>query len=69
MKHRILSAIGVILGGAIVLSNLMNGSPEGSGTYTQGQVGGLIFGIVLFGAGLYYLIKGGKQSSPEKGRV
>jgi len=57
MKTRILGAIGVILGGAIVLSGLMNGA-AGEGYYAAGQIAGLLLGLALFGAGLYYLLRG-----------
>lgn len=66
MKHRTLGAIEVILGGAIVVSGLINVSPLGNGAYAQGQIAGLVFGFILCGVGLSYLIKGGKQSSPGK---
>jgi len=66
MKSRILGAVGAILGGTIMLSGLLNSNPESSGAYAQGQIAGFVFGIILFGAGLYYLIKDRKHSSPGK---
>jgi len=56
MKYRILGAIGIFFGGAILVSGLLNGL-EGESTYALGQIAGLIFGLILFGVGLYYLIK------------
>ena len=68
MRNRIFGAIGVIWGGAILISRLLKGSMvEGSGAYAGGQLVSLIFAVLLFGVGLYYLIKGGgkpKQDGP-----
>ena len=56
MKTRILGAIGVVFGGFILLSGLLNGM-EGQGNYALGQIAGLIFGGALFMIGLYSLLK------------
>lgn len=58
MRNRIVGAIGVIWGGAILLFGFLKGAPEGGGAYAQGQGAGLVFGALLFMAGLYFLIKG-----------
>ena len=62
MRYSILGAIGVVFGGAILLSGVLNGV-KGEGTYAQGQIAGLIFGVLLFGVGLYYLIKGRRKDT------
>lgn len=62
MWARILGAIGVLWGGAILVVGLMKGGPRGEGAYAAGQVGGLVFGGLLFVVGLYYLVKGGGPS-------
>jgi hypothetical protein len=66
MLTRILAAIGALWGGGILLSAFLGSGPEGSGAYAQGQAAGFIFGAVLFGVGMFYLIKGGKKSTPRK---
>lgn len=58
MRNRILGAIGVIWGGAILLSGLLRGVPEGEGAYAQGRAVGFAFGALLFAVGLYFLFKG-----------
>jgi membrane associated rhomboid family serine protease len=62
MKIRILAAVGIVFGSAILLSGVLNGV-KGEGTYAQGQIAGLIFGVLLFAVGLYYLIKGRRKDT------
>jgi hypothetical protein len=63
-RYRILGAIALIWGGALLLSRLLGFSRiEGSGAYGAGQYLGLIFGGLLFIAGLYAVIKGGRKKS------
>jgi len=66
MRNRILGLIGVLWGGGVVLSGIMRGIPEGHNAYQAGQIGGLIFGALLFLVGLYYLIKGGQKKPNPK---
>jgi hypothetical protein len=58
-RNRISGFIGTVWGGAILASK-MSGSTQAaqSSAYAAGQTVALVFGIVLFGAGLYYLVKG-----------
>ena len=64
MRNRIFGAIGVLWGGAILVSKLISGHlASGSGAYASGQIAGLVFGVLLFVVGLYYLIKGGGKAS------
>lgn len=65
MRNRIFGGIGVLWGGAVLVSSLLKGGAQGDGAYAAGQTGGIILGGLLFVAGLYYLIKGG--SSSKKG--
>ena len=46
MRNRILGLIGVLWGGAIVVTRLLAGGPAGgeSGAYAAGQTGGLVPG-------------------------
>ena len=63
-RYRIIGAIAVIWGGALLLSRLLGYSRvEGSGAYAAGQSAGLIFGGLLLVAGLYALITGGRKKS------
>ena len=69
MRNRIMGAIGVLWGGAILLSRVVSGRlVEGSGAYASGQLAANIFAVLLFSVGLSYLIKGGgkrkKDSTP-----
>ena len=60
MRNRILGAIGVMWGGFVLVGRLFADRPvDGSGAYATGQAAGLIFAILLFVVGLFYLIKGG----------
>lgn len=61
MLARILGAVAALWGGAILVSALLRGGAEGSGSYAGGQIAGFIFGGLLFCVGLYYLIKGGNK--------
>jgi hypothetical protein len=65
MLTRILATIGAIWGGGILLSGLLESGPEGSDAYAQGQAIGFLIGAVLFGVGVFYLIKGGKKATPR----
>jgi hypothetical protein len=58
MRNVISGGIGVLLGGAILLFALLGGRSESGGAYGAGQMAGTIFGVLLFGVGLYYLIDG-----------
>jgi len=60
VRNRIFGGIGVLWGGGLLVSKLISGQlVGGSGAYAGGQLAGLVFAILLFGVGLYYLIKGG----------
>ncbi len=63
-RYRIVGAIALVWGGALVLSHLFGlQRVEGSGAYAAGQYTGLIFGGLLFVAGLYAVITGGGKKS------
>lgn len=60
-RNRLLGAIGVIWGGAIVAFAFVNrGGQTGDSAYDQGYSAGLIFGGLLLAVGLFFLIKGDK---------
>jgi Mn2+/Fe2+ NRAMP family transporter len=63
-RYRILGVIALIWGGALLLSRLLGyNRVEGVGAYAAGQYAGLIFGVLLFVAGLYAVITGGRRKS------
>ena len=57
MRNKIFGAIGVIWGGAILFNWLTADAPTGSTAYQGGQTAAVVFGGVLFLAGLYYFFK------------
>lgn len=64
MRNRIFGAIGVVWGGAMLVSAFLRSGPGGSGAYGAGQGAGLVFAVLLVAVGGYYLLKGsGKASS------
>lgn len=65
MKNRIFGGIGVLWGGAVLVSSMLKGGPEGNGAYGAGQTGGLVFAGLLLVVGLYFLIKGGGPKKKE----
>jgi hypothetical protein len=62
VRNRIFGAIGVIWGGAMLVSAFLRGGPEGSGAYAAGQTTALAFGCLLLLVGGYYLLRGSKKS-------
>lgn len=58
MRNRIFGGIGVLWGGAVVVSALAKGGAQGKGAYAAGQTGGIVFGVLLLVVGAYYLVKG-----------
>jgi len=67
MRNRVVGLIGVLWGGGILVSSFLRSGPAGGSAYQSGQTAGYIFGAILFGAGLFYLIRGsGKNSSAVK---
>lgn len=66
MRNRVLGAIGVLWGGAILLRRLTGGSVgEGAEAYGAGQAAGLVFAVLLLVVGLYYLVRGSGSTRPK----
>ena len=63
MRNKIFGGIGVIWGGAILFHWLISSS-TGSAAYQGGRTGGAVFGAVMFGVGLYYLLR--NRQMPNK---
>lgn len=58
MRQRILGAIGVVWGGTLLALHLIRGARSpGAGAYAAGRAGALVFAALLFGVGLYYLLR------------
>ena len=58
MKQRILGAIGVLWGGALLALHLTRGARSGGlGAYVAGRAFALAFAGALFGVGLYCLLR------------
>ena len=57
MRNRIFGAIGVLWGGAMLVSAFLRGGPEGSGAYAAGQLTALVFDCLLVVVGGYYLFR------------
>jgi len=55
---RILGAIAVLWGGAILVRTYLVGGPVGTGAYRNGQIAALVLAVLLVLVGGYYLIKG-----------
>jgi hypothetical protein len=59
MRNRIFGGIGVLWGGAMMWRAFFGSGLEGSGAYRQGQKAALVFAVLLFLVGGYYLLTGG----------
>jgi hypothetical protein len=58
VRQRVLGGIGVLWGGLILLSRVFGGAPPaGSGAYGAGRNAALVFAVLLFSVGLYYLLR------------
>ena len=70
MRNLIFGIIGVLWGGSILIYNLIRGGPQGSGANAGGQIAALVLGVLLFLAGIYYLIDGVRKllDAPTKKR-
>ncbi len=63
MRNRIFGAIGVLWGGAMLVSAFLRDRSQGSSAYEAGQTTALVFAVLLLAVGGYYLLKGrGKKS-------
>jgi hypothetical protein len=57
MRNLVLAIIVTVWGGAIVISAVVNGLPDTSTSYGTGRLAGILFGFVMFGAGVRHLIR------------
>ena len=58
MRNAIIGGIGALWGAAILIYSFFGNRPSGGGAYAAGQIAGTIFGALMFGTGVYYLIVG-----------
>jgi len=61
LRDKIFGVIGVLWGGAILVSAFVRDLPEGSAAYARGQSTGFVFGALLLVVGAYYLLRGSKS--------
>ena len=58
MKRKVLGAIGVVWGGGLLALHLIRGARSGGiGSYAAGRGPALVFAGLLFGFGLYHLLR------------
>ena len=63
-RYRIVGAIALLWGAGLLLSQFFGfNRVEGGGAYAAGQYAALIFGGLLFVAGLFAVITGGRKKS------
>jgi hypothetical protein len=61
MRNRILGAIGIMWGVAILVRSYLVGGPFGNGAFLAGQVTALVFAALFVLVGAYYLVKGSRR--------
>jgi len=66
MRNIIFGVIGILWGLAIILYALLSESSSAGGTYQAGKIIGILFGVLLFVAGPFYLIRGLKELKDDK---
>lgn len=64
MRNRILGAIGIVWGGAVLANFVMRDESLAGGGKGVGQLTAVVLGAIMIGAGAYYLVlgDGGKRS-------
>ncbi len=63
MRNKIIGAIGILWGGAILLRYFLNrNTVAGDSAYASGQKAAVVFGALLLIVGLFSLAKGMKKS-------
>lgn len=73
MRNLIFGAIGLCWGGSLLLGTLfqlISGrfALGANSAYASGQMFGVVFSVLMFGAGLYYFVKGWKESYGSNAR-
>lgn len=62
---RIVGVLAMLWGGSIVVSFFLRSAPIGTGAYSLGEYSGVAMGGILFLAGLYATITGGRKKRTE----
>lgn len=65
-RNMISGVVGVLFGGFILFNSLSHGGPQGEGAYRVGGFIGLFLGLLMFGGGIYYLVKAAKGSNGNR---
>ena len=57
MRNKVLGGIGILWGGLIVGRWVFSGMPVGYGPFAAGQFYGVMLGLIMLVAGIYYFRK------------
>lgn len=57
MRTKNLGAIGAVWGGLIIANNLLSERADGNTAYESGHTLGIVLGLIILVAGLYYFFK------------
>ncbi len=66
MRNKIFGVIGILWGGAMVISMLTRGVRVGTGSYGAGVIIGQLMGVLMLVAGIYYVVKPSDSPPPRK---
>jgi len=58
MRNIVMGSIGILFGGAVIVSTFFRGLPKADSAYGAGQLSAVITAFLMFGVGLYALIQG-----------
>ena len=68
MRNMIFGGIGVLWGSGVLLYSFLGRGERAGGAYGAGQAAGTVFGFLLLGVGLFYLISGIRNLSQHEPR-
>ncbi|MEQ9264571.1 MAG: hypothetical protein RLN81_05080 [Balneolaceae bacterium] len=66
MKNKILSIVGILWGGGIILRWLLSNSSDSGGAYQTGQGFAVILGVFILGISLYNFFKKPKEKENKR---
>lgn len=66
MKNKILSVIGILWGGGIILRWLLSDPSDSGGAYQAGQGFAVILGVLILGISLYNFFKKPKEKENKR---
>ena len=65
MRNIIMGSVGVLLGSGMIVGTLIRGLPKADSAYGAGAICASIFGVLMFGAGVYALIQGIREQGED----